>query len=70
MRELIKIHPKLNQLGVRVVSISTDNQKESFAKDKKNLPWSDPDKLCDLQGFSGKNFLDYGVMGTPTFFSD
>ncbi|MFV0539444.1 MAG: peroxiredoxin family protein [Dysgonomonas sp.] len=55
-------------MGVRVVSLSSDHLKESFEKDKKHFPWADNDKLCDFQGFSGKNFLNYGIMSTPTFF--
>ncbi len=65
---LIKNYPKLNQMGVRIVSLSSDHLKESFEKDKKHFPWVDNDKLCDFQGFSGKNFLNYGIMSTPTFF--
>lgn len=65
---LIKNYPKLNQMGVRIVSLSSDHLKESFEKDKKHFPWADNDKLCDFQGFSGKNFLNYGIMSTPTFF--
>jgi peroxiredoxin len=65
---LIKNYPKLNQMGIRIVSLSSDHLKESFEKDKKHFPWADNDKLCDFQGFSGKNFLNYGIMSTPTFF--
>ncbi|MDH6308318.1 peroxiredoxin [Dysgonomonas sp. PFB1-18] len=68
LEQLIKIYPKLNQMGVRVVSLSSDHQKESFEKDRKRFPWAENDKLCDFQGFGGKNFINYGIMGTPTFF--
>ncbi len=68
LENLIKIYPQLNQMGVRVVSISSDHQKEPFEKDKKWFPWPDSDKLCDFQGFAGTNFINYGIMATPTFF--
>jgi len=68
MDRLIKDYPKLKQMGVRVISISSDTDKNSFEKDIKRFPWADEDKLCDLKGFAGKNFLNYGIMSTPTFF--
>jgi len=68
LEKLIKMYPELNQKGIRVVSISSDHLKESFDKDKKWFPWTDSDKLCDFKGFSGTNFLNYGIMATPTFF--
>lgn len=68
MQELIKSYPELEKQGVRVVSISSDEDKESFEKDKKLYPWPDADKLCDLQGFAGENFKNYAIMGTPTFY--
>ena len=68
LEKLIKVYPELNQKGVRVVSISSDHLKESFEKDKRWFPWPDSDKLCDFEGFSGTNYLNYGIMATPTFF--
>lgn len=68
LEELIKNYPKLNQMGVRIVSISSDHLKEAFEKDKKWFPWPDSDKLCDFEGFAGANFINYGIMATPMFF--
>jgi len=68
MAELIKKYPQLKQQKIRVISISSDESVELFEKDKKLYPWADSDKLCDLQGFAGKNFINYGIMGTPTFY--
>jgi len=66
LEKLIKIYPELNQKGIRVVSISADYEKASFEYDKDHYPWAD--KLCDFEGFTGKNFMNYGILGTPTFF--
>lgn len=68
MEKLIQNYPKLKQMGIRVISISSDTNESSNKQDIKQYPWSDEDKLCDLKGFAGKNFLNYGIMSTPTFF--
>ncbi|MBD8389782.1 peroxiredoxin [Dysgonomonas sp. BGC7] len=68
LEKLIKNYSKLNQMGVRVVSLSSDHEKEMFEKDVKRFPWAEEDKLCDYKGFAGVNFINYGIMSTPTFF--
>ncbi|GAB6120724.1 peroxiredoxin family protein [Dysgonomonas termitidis] len=65
---LISDYPKLKEQNVRIVSISSDTSKDTFAGDVKRFPWSDSDKLCDYKGFAGGNFVKYGIMGTPAFF--
>lgn len=64
---LIKEYPRLKANKIRVISISSDSNKESFEKDMKRYPWKDDDKLCDFRGFGGKNFINYGIMSTPIF---
>lgn len=54
------------QNNVRIVSISGALDKEEFNSESKNFGWSD--KLCDLRGFAGQNFMNYGITGTPTLF--
>lgn len=66
MNLLIKEYEKIKEQGVRVISISSDDKKDTFKKDCQRFPWSD--KLCDFKGFSGTNYLNYGVVGTPYFF--
>lgn len=66
MEELIENYPRLKAAGVRVVSISADMDKKTFEQDVKTFPWAD--KLCDFKGFAGNNFLNYGVLGAPTFY--
>lgn len=68
MNKLIQLYPKLKQMGVRIISISSDTNEKSYKQEIKNYPWPDDDKLCDLKGFAGRNFTNYGIMSTPTFF--
>lgn len=68
MNKLIEMYPKLKQMGARIISISSDTNEKSYKQDIKKYPWPDDDKLCDLKGFAGKNFTNYGIMSTPTFF--
>ncbi len=63
---LIKDFSNLDKLGIRIVSVSADRDENSFQKDVERFPWVD--KLCDFNGFAGQNFLNYGIMATPTFF--
>jgi len=57
---------KLKENGIEVVSIAADHIKSVFESSSKKFPWSM--KLCDLNGFSGDNFNNYAIMGTPTFY--
>ncbi len=64
--EIKKQYEKIQTQGLRVVSISADNDQHVFDFHSKDYPW--PDKLCDYNGFEGENFKNYGVIGTPTIF--
>jgi peroxiredoxin len=64
--ELKKHYAELQKKKIRVIVISADTGKEVFEYHSKDFPW--PDKLCDFNGFDGKNFRNYGVVGTPTFY--
>lgn len=66
--KLIEKYPELKAQGLRVISISSDEDRQSDEKYRKKFPWADTDKLCDLKGFAGPNYMKYGIMGTPTFF--
>lgn len=69
-------HIQLNQLiarykffennDVRVISISGALDKQAFEAESKIFLWKD--KLCDLKGFAGVNYQNYGISGTPTLF--
>jgi peroxiredoxin len=64
--QLLSQYEEIKAKGVRVVTISGDNDKKTFEQDCLRFPW--PDKLCDFKGYSGENFINYGILGTPTFF--
>ena len=66
--QLIKLYPTLKAQKVRIISISSDRDKSTFDRDVARFPWVDSDKLCDFKGFGGANFINYGVMSTPTLF--
>lgn len=51
--------------NIRVISIAADVGEEVHEETSATLPWTD--KLCDYKGFEGKNFIDYGIVGTPTY---
>ncbi|WP_163306768.1 thioredoxin family protein [Dysgonomonas sp. 521] len=65
MYRLIALYPVLHDGGVRVVSISADTDSKRYEAYSRKLPWKD--KLCDFEGFSGDNFANYNVIGTPCF---
>ncbi|NDV94165.1 hypothetical protein D0T84_04435 [Dysgonomonas sp. 521] len=66
IKQLIKKYTELKDRGVRIISISGGSDKLAFEQEQKEYPWED--KLCDFNGFSGKNFINFGIMGTPVFF--
>lgn len=66
MELLTNKYMEMKNKGVRIISISGGNNKYVFEQEKKLYPWTD--KLCDFEGYSGKNFINYGIMGTPVFF--
>ena len=63
---LITIYPQLQEKDIRVVSIAADMDEKRYEEGIRNFPWQD--KLCDFKGFSGTNFSNYNVIGTPSFF--
>jgi peroxiredoxin len=66
--QLIGNYPDLKAKGIRVISISADTDKETYETNAARFPWSEADKYCDFKGFSGDNFRNYYVVGTPTIF--
>ncbi len=64
LEEMIDVYDILDSQGVRVITISSDKDRAKFEAYAAGMPW--PDKLCDLQGFSGENFIRYRVASTPT----
>ena len=66
MNDLKMFYPELKKKGIRVVTVSCDGDRTIFDEYAAKMPWED--KLCDFQGFSGKNFERWGVAATPSMF--
>ncbi|MDR2085563.1 MAG: redoxin domain-containing protein [Dysgonamonadaceae bacterium] len=66
LAELIKHYPTLKKKNIRVISIASDENKPVFEHWAATFPWKD--KLCDYKGFTGENFINYHIIGTPTIF--
>lgn len=64
--KLIANYPYLKKNNIRLISISADHDKKEYEAMSSTFLW--PDKLCDFQSFGGSNFLNYGILGTPTYF--
>lgn len=66
MAKLSEQYYDIQKKGYEVISISADSDKDIYERTANIYPWKD--KHCDFQGFAGKDFINYGVMGTPTFY--
>ncbi|MDR1091221.1 MAG: redoxin domain-containing protein [Prevotella sp.] len=64
LEELKKHYALLHNSGVRVVSVSADIDERVYKYHSHSFPWND--KICDYKGFSGENFINYAIFGTPT----
>jgi hypothetical protein len=67
--ELIQLRANyriLQERGLRVISVAADPNEEIYRNNAALFPW--PDTYCDYKGFSGENFTNYQVVGTPTIF--
>jgi hypothetical protein len=50
---------------IRIISLAADVNKDLFEETAQKIAWKD--NYCDFKGFDGENFVNYGVVGTPTF---
>lgn len=66
MQQLKGNYPLLKEKGYEVVSVSADTDEAVFRNTSESFPWEE--KYCDLQGFKSPDFINYGVIGTPTFY--
>jgi thiol-disulfide isomerase/thioredoxin len=66
LNELVTYYPALKEKKMQIVSIAADRDEQIFERRATTFPW--PDKLCDYKGFSGENFINYRIIGTPTIF--
>jgi thiol-disulfide isomerase/thioredoxin len=66
LQELLGKYEKLKEAGVRVISLSADEDLTVFKNKAKDFPWKGV--YYDGKGLKGFNFKNYGVVGTPTLF--
>lgn len=66
MQQLCGAYSLLEKKGYNVISVSADMDNEVFQHKASIFPWKE--KYCDLKGFEGEDFVNYGVIGTPTFY--
>lgn len=52
--------------GVRLITISGDEDEKVFKDKAKNFQWKDV--FCDYNGMRGANFENFAIIGTPTIF--
>ena len=52
--------------GIKIVALSADTDPQVFKDSAAAFSWKDT--YCNLEGFSGINFKNYAVTGTPTMF--
>ena len=64
--QLIDNYPVLQSKGYEVISIAADNDPTIYQATAEALPWQA--KYCDGEGMGGKDFQNYGVIGTPTMY--
>lgn len=66
MNKLAELYPNIINQGYEVISVSADSDKGRFEIYAEKLPWTK--KYFDENGFAGKDFLNYSVVDTPTFY--
>ena len=66
LEHLIEDYPQLQKKGYEVVSISADTDLVNFQSFAESFPWQA--KYCNGEGMAGKDFQNYGVIGTPTMY--
>ena len=64
--QLVANYPLLQEKGYEVISIAADNDLDIFQSSAETFPWKA--KYCDGEGMEGKDFQNYGVVGTPTLY--
>lgn len=64
LRDLCGFYPTLKDKNIRVISIASDDNEETFLSRATSLPWAI--KWYEPQGFYSSDFESYGVAFTPT----
>jgi hypothetical protein len=58
-------YSELQKNKTRVISIAADSDEEIHKYGIASFPWED--RLWDKKMFEGDNFINYGIIGTPTY---
>ncbi|KQB40122.1 peroxiredoxin family protein [Flavobacterium aquidurense] len=66
IHQLIGNYSIVQEKGYEVISVAADLSTNAGQDHDHKFPWKE--QLCDFKGFKGENFINYGVIGTPTFF--
>ena len=66
MQQFKEKYPQLQEKGYEVVTVSADVDLQTFNHTSADYPWKS--KYCNGEGFAGKDFQNYGIIGTPTIF--
>lgn len=64
LQDLTTNYQILASKGIRVITISADEEKALYNSKSKTFPWKDA--YCDYKGEKGDNFKNYSVTGVPT----
>lgn len=64
INQLIAKYQNFEKKRTRIISISSDDDIETFGNESKYFPWKD--KFCDCVSTKRTNFKNYAVSGTPT----
>jgi thiol-disulfide isomerase/thioredoxin len=66
MKELQYYYKEITAKDINIITLSADTDQLVFQNTSHQFPWKD--NYCDLQGFDGKNFKNFAVLGTPTLY--
>ncbi|KQO33024.1 hypothetical protein ASF10_19690 [Flavobacterium sp. Leaf82] len=67
IHQLLGNYQIVKDKGYEIISVAADLSKDAGDGHGHEFPWKD--QLCDYKGFKGENFINYGIIGTPTFFT-
>lgn len=66
LENFITNYPRLQELGIRIITVSADIDEEMYHRLADRFPWEE--KYCDFKGFEGPDFQNYGIIATPSIF--
>ncbi|WP_281232099.1 peroxiredoxin family protein [Flavobacterium gelatinilyticum] len=66
IHQLMGNYQLVKDKGYEIVSVAADMTPDAANGHDHTFPWKE--QLCDFKGFAGPNFVNYGILGTPTIF--